>query len=172
MKALVVTSPQRHPLAPELPTMAESGFPGWDTGAWFGVMVRAGTPPVLVARPHAEAARALNAAEVVRDRLVSMGAAPVGNSPNEFGAFIRAESARWGEMIRKAGIKAGWAAGEARRALLQERARRRWEIQAPPRWPGALGGPGHDSSPGRRRALSRPLLQGGPTYRNCDIQRT
>ena len=106
VKALAVTSPQRHPLAPELPTMAESGFPGWDTGAWFGVMVRAGTPPELVARLHAEAARALNAAEV-RDRLVSMGAAPVGNSPTEFGAFIRAESARWGEVIRKAGIKAG-----------------------------------------------------------------
>jgi len=106
VKALAVTSPQRHPLAPELPTMAESGFPGWDTGAWFGVMVRAGTPPELVARLHAEAARALNAAEV-RERLVSMGAAPVGNSPTEFGAFIRAESARWGEVIRKAGIKAG-----------------------------------------------------------------
>ena len=106
VKALAVTSPRRHPLAPELPTMAESGFPGWDTGAWFGVMVRAGTPPDLVARLHAEAARALNAAEV-RDRLVSMGATPVGNSPTEFAAFIRAESSRWGEVIRKAGIKAG-----------------------------------------------------------------
>jgi len=106
VKALAVTSPRRHPLAPELPTMAESGFAGWDTGAWFGVMVRAGTPPEIVARLNAEAVRALNAAEV-RDRLVSMGATPVGDSPTEFAAFIRAESARWGEVIRKAGIKAG-----------------------------------------------------------------
>jgi tripartite-type tricarboxylate transporter receptor subunit TctC len=106
VKALAVTSPRRHPLAPELPTMAESGFPGWDTGAWFGVMVRAGTPPEIVTRLHAEAVGALNTAEV-RERLVSMGATPVGNSPTEFAAFIRAESARWGEVIRKAGITAG-----------------------------------------------------------------
>jgi tripartite-type tricarboxylate transporter receptor subunit TctC len=105
VKALAVTSPQRTPLEPEVPTMAESGFPGWDTAAWFGLMVRAGTPPEAIARLHAEAVRALNAPEV-RDRLVGMGATPVGNAPAAFARFVAEESARWGEVIRKAGIKA------------------------------------------------------------------
>lgn len=105
VKALAVTSPQRTPLAPEVPTMAESGFPGWDTGAWFGVMVRAGTPADVVARLHAESVRALNAPDV-RERLVSMAATPVGNTPAEFARFVAAESSRWGDVIRKAGIKA------------------------------------------------------------------
>lgn len=105
VKALAVTSPQRTPLAPELPTMAESGFPGWDTAAWFGVMVRSGTPADLIARLHAEAVRALNAPDV-RDKLVGMGATPVGNTPAEFARLVGAESARWGDVIRKAGIRA------------------------------------------------------------------
>lgn len=105
VKALAVTSPQRTPLAPEVPTMAESGFPGWDTAAWFGVMVRAGTPPDAIARLHADAVRALAATDV-RDRLLAMGATPVGNTPAEFARFVIAESARWGDVIRKAGIKA------------------------------------------------------------------
>jgi tripartite-type tricarboxylate transporter receptor subunit TctC len=105
VRALAVTSPARQPLAPELPTMAESGFPGWDTAPWFGIMVRAGTPPEVVARLHAEAVRALAAPEV-RERLVGMGATPVGNTPAEFAAFVKAESARWGEVVRRAGIKA------------------------------------------------------------------
>jgi tripartite-type tricarboxylate transporter receptor subunit TctC len=105
VKALAVTSPQRTPLAPEVPTMAESGFPGWDTAAWFGVMVRAGTPADVVARLHAEAVRALNAPDV-RERLVGMGATPVGNTPAEFARLVSAESARWGDVIRKAGIRA------------------------------------------------------------------
>ena len=104
VRALAVTSPARQPQAPELPTMAESGFPGWDTGPWFGIMVRSGTPADVIERLHAQAVRALAAPEV-RDRLIGMGATPVGNSPAEFAAFVRAESARWGEVIRTAGIR-------------------------------------------------------------------
>jgi tripartite-type tricarboxylate transporter receptor subunit TctC len=105
VRALAVTSPSRSALAPEVPTMAESGFPGWDTGAWFGIMVRAGTPADVVARLHVEAARGL-AAPDVRDRLLAMGATPVGSDPQAFAAFVRAESARWGDVIRRGGIRA------------------------------------------------------------------
>jgi tripartite-type tricarboxylate transporter receptor subunit TctC len=105
VRMLAVTSPARHPLAPDVPTMAESGFPGWDTAAWFGVMVRAGTPPDTVSRLHAEAVRAL-AAPDVRERLATAGATAVGDTPAEFAAFIRSESARWGEVIRQGGIRA------------------------------------------------------------------
>lgn len=105
VRALAVTSPVRHPLAPEIPTMVEAGFPGWDTSTWFGVMVRAGTPPDLVARLNAEAVRAL-AAPDVRERLVATGATVVGDTPAEFAAFVKAEHERWGEVIRRAGIRA------------------------------------------------------------------
>jgi tripartite-type tricarboxylate transporter receptor subunit TctC len=105
VRALAVTSAQRHPIAPDVPTMAESGFAGWDTGAWFGIMVRAGTPDDVVRRLQAEAAKAL-AAPDVRERLATMGARPVGNSPEEFARFVQAESARWGKVVRDVGIRA------------------------------------------------------------------
>jgi tripartite-type tricarboxylate transporter receptor subunit TctC len=105
VRALAVTSPARHPLAPEIPTMAEAGYPGWDTSTWFGIMVRAGTPADTIARLNAEAVRAL-AAPDVRERLAATGATIVGDSPTEFAAFVKAEHERWGEVIRRAGIRA------------------------------------------------------------------
>lgn len=105
MRALAITSLKRHPLAPDIPTMDESGFPGWETGPWFGVFVRAGTPEPVVARIHAEAVKALKAPDV-SDKLLAQGANVVGGTPEEFAAFIRAESARWGKLVRAAGIRA------------------------------------------------------------------
>jgi tripartite-type tricarboxylate transporter receptor subunit TctC len=105
VRALAVTTLQRQSVAPEIATMAEQGFPGWQTGPWFGFFVRAGTPETAARRIHEETLRALNAAEV-KDRLVSQGANVVGNSPAEFGDFIRDESARWGKVVRDAGIRA------------------------------------------------------------------
>lgn len=102
---LAVTSAQRHPSFPDFATMAESGFPGWDTGPWFGLAVRAGTPDDIVRRLQGEASRAL-ATPAVRERLVALGATPGGGTPEEFAAFIRGESTRWGKLVRDAGIRA------------------------------------------------------------------
>lgn len=105
VRGLAVTTVKRHPAAPELPTMDESGFPGWETGPWFGVFVRSGTPESMIRRLNAEIVAALKAGEV-RERLIAQGANVVGSSPEEFTQFIRAESARWGKVVRDAGIRA------------------------------------------------------------------
>ena len=105
VRALAVTTLQRQAVAPEVPTMVEQGFPGWETGPWFGLFLRAGTPDPAAARIQQEAVKALLAAEV-RDRLASLGATVAGTSAEEFAAFIRAERARWGKVVREAGIRA------------------------------------------------------------------
>lgn len=105
VRALAVTSLKRQAAAPEIPTMDESGFAGWETGPWFGVMVRSGTPDPTVKRLHAELVKALQAPDV-REKLAGQGAVPVGNTPEEFEAFIRAESARWAKVVKSAGIRA------------------------------------------------------------------
>lgn len=105
VRALAVTTVERQTVAPDVPTMSEQGFPGWSTGPWFGFFLRSGSPDAAAARLHAEAVKALRA-PVIRDRLLAQGAHVVGNSPLEFAAFIRAESSRWGELVRRAGIRA------------------------------------------------------------------
>ncbi|MGH8724282.1 MAG: Bug family tripartite tricarboxylate transporter substrate binding protein [Burkholderiales bacterium] len=105
VRALAVTTVKRHPAAPEVPTMDEQGFPGWETGPWFGIFVRAGTPEAILRRLHAESVKSLNAPDV-RERLIAQGANVVGNTPEEFAGFIRAESARWGKLVRQVGIRA------------------------------------------------------------------
>jgi tripartite-type tricarboxylate transporter receptor subunit TctC len=105
VRALAVTSARRHPVAAEIPTMDEQGFPGWETGPWFGFFVRSETPQAALQRLHGAALRGLHASGV-KDRLEAQGATVVGNSPAEFAAFIRAEHARWGKVVREAGIKA------------------------------------------------------------------
>jgi tripartite-type tricarboxylate transporter receptor subunit TctC len=104
LRALAITSAQRSPLDPALPTMAEAGVPGYEVVGWNGLMAVAGTPPQIVARLQAEVAKVLRLAEV-RERLAALGAEPVGSTPEEFGAFIRAERTRWGRIIREKGIR-------------------------------------------------------------------
>lgn len=79
--------------------------PGWETGPWFGIFVRSGTPEPVLRKLHGESVRALGAPGI-RDKLVAQGANVIGNTPEEFAAFIRAESARWGRLVRQAGIRA------------------------------------------------------------------
>ena len=105
VRALAVTSAARHSAFPDYPTMVESGFPGWETGPWFGLAVRQGTPPAVVQRIHTEAVKALNSPEV-RDRLVGLGSTPVGDTPEHFATTIRSESERWRKMIRTLDLKA------------------------------------------------------------------
>jgi tripartite-type tricarboxylate transporter receptor subunit TctC len=84
--------------------MAESGVPGYEVVGWQGLFAAAGTPPEIVARLQAEVAKALRLPEV-RERLAALGAEPVGSTPEEFGAFLRAEMTRWGRIIREKGIR-------------------------------------------------------------------
>lgn len=105
VRALAVTTLRRQAVAPDIPTMDEQGFAGWETGPWFGFFLRAGTAEVLVNRLHEEAVNALHAPDV-RDRLIAQGVNVVGSSPAQFAAFIRAERVRWGKVVREAGIRA------------------------------------------------------------------
>src|SRR5579859_3706184 len=104
LRALAITSPQRSPLEPSLPTMAESGVPGYEVVGWQGLFAVAGTPREIVARLQAEVAKVLRLAEV-RERLAGLGADGVGSTPQEFAAFVRAENARWSKVIREKGIR-------------------------------------------------------------------
>jgi tripartite-type tricarboxylate transporter receptor subunit TctC len=84
--------------------MSESGFPGWETGAWFGLAVRSGTPAAAAQRLQEEAVRALGNPEL-RERLLNMGSTPVGGSAESFVASIQAETQRWGKLVRDLGIR-------------------------------------------------------------------
>src|ERR671935_2681152 len=104
LRALAITSAQRSPLEPSLPTMAESGVPGYEVLGWQGLFAVAGTPPEIVARLQAEVGKTLKLPEE-RERLAALGAEPVGSTPAEFGAFVRAEHTRWSKVIREKGIR-------------------------------------------------------------------
>jgi tripartite-type tricarboxylate transporter receptor subunit TctC len=91
---------------PDVPTMAEAGLPAIDADAWFGLMAPAGTPAPIVERLHRESARILGQGDV-RKRLADLGMAVVANSPAEFGALVKSDTARWAKVIKAAGIKPG-----------------------------------------------------------------
>jgi tripartite-type tricarboxylate transporter receptor subunit TctC len=105
VRALAVTSAQRSPVLPELPTVQESGLPGYEVTGWYGVLAPAGTPPAILAKIHRDVVAALKTPQVA-NRLRSDGAQAVGSSPAEFVSFIKAESAKWGGVIKRLGIKA------------------------------------------------------------------
>ena len=105
IRALAVTTAQRSALAPELPTIAESGLPGFDISTWFGVFVPAGTPREVVDRLHAEFAKAL-AAPDIREKMLNLGAEPVASRPEEFAAYIRAEADKYARVIKASGARA------------------------------------------------------------------
>ena len=104
LRALGVASLRRSAAAPDIPTVAEQGLPGFEALSWYALMAPAGTPKAIVDRIAAECARALRAPDM-RERLVALGADPVGNSPAELAEMLKRESARWGELVRKAGIR-------------------------------------------------------------------
>jgi tripartite-type tricarboxylate transporter receptor subunit TctC len=104
LRALAVTSAKRTEALPDVPTIAEAGVPGYDSTQWYGVLAPAGTPRPVVARLHDEMVRALRASDV-KERLAADGAEPVGSSPEEFAAFIRAETQKWAKVAKAAGIR-------------------------------------------------------------------
>jgi tripartite-type tricarboxylate transporter receptor subunit TctC len=105
LRALAVAGPQRSPNAPELPTMAESGLPGFDATAWQGVVGPAGMPPDVVRRLN-DAFNKVMAIPEVRAKLIAGGVDPVGGTPEAFGNFIRAEIAKWAKIARDVGARA------------------------------------------------------------------
>jgi tripartite-type tricarboxylate transporter receptor subunit TctC len=104
LRALGVSSAKRSSAAPDIPTIAEAGVPGYEATQWFGILAPAGTPRAIVDRWHRETVRALKDPEV-HDRLVADGADPVGSSPEEFAAYIRSESMKWAKVVKDVGIK-------------------------------------------------------------------
>ena len=106
LRALAITSIKRSPLAPELPTMAESGYPGFEAVPWFGLVAPVGTPKDIVDKLYAETARTLATPEV-RKKFDELGIEPVGNTPAEFAAIIRKEIPEWAKVVKDAGIKLG-----------------------------------------------------------------
>jgi tripartite-type tricarboxylate transporter receptor subunit TctC len=104
LRGLAVSSAKRIAAAPDLPTVAEAGLPAFDVVAWFGLFAPAGTPRAVVDRLSSETRAALASADV-RKRLVDLGAEPLGNSPEEFSAYVAAEFQRWGKLARESGIR-------------------------------------------------------------------
>lgn len=104
MKILAVTTKERIAQFPEVPTLSESGMPGFEVGAWQGLMVPAGTPKAIVDRLNAEINKALKS-KAVREKLDQQGAVPLGSTPEEYGAYIRSEIARWTKVVQQTGLK-------------------------------------------------------------------
>jgi tripartite-type tricarboxylate transporter receptor subunit TctC len=104
LKALAWAAPQRMAILPDVPTAAEAGLPGFEASSWFALVAPAGTPPEIVARLNAEAARILKDPKMV-EQFAQRGIRLVGNPAVEFAAFIPRERARWGEIVKASGVK-------------------------------------------------------------------
>ncbi|MFL5046657.1 MAG: Bug family tripartite tricarboxylate transporter substrate binding protein [Xanthobacteraceae bacterium] len=106
LKVLAITSAERIPAEPQLPTVAESGLAGFDVSGWYAFFVPAMTPPAIVRRMHADTAAAL-AEPSIKGRLEQLGLVVVGSTPEDLGAHLKAEMAKWGPLIKGAGLKLG-----------------------------------------------------------------
>ena len=104
VRALAITSAKRSTALLEFPTIAESGVPGYESSSWQGIVVPAGTPPAIIARLHAELVKGLRSRDI-GERLAAEGTDPGGNSPAEFGAYIKREIEKWARVVKSAGIK-------------------------------------------------------------------
>jgi tripartite-type tricarboxylate transporter receptor subunit TctC len=104
LRALAVTSARRAPSMPTVPTIAESGVPDFEVSIWFGLLAPAGTPPEIVRKIHADVVKVL-ATPALADRLNAEGLEPITMQPAEFGAMLRADVAKWGDVVRQGNIK-------------------------------------------------------------------
>lgn len=105
LRALGLASLQRSPALPELPTVAEQGFPGFEAVSWYSLLAPAGTPRELIDKLQGEVARMLQQPDT-REKLAAIGATPVGSAPEQFAATIRQESARYADLFKRANIRA------------------------------------------------------------------
>jgi tripartite-type tricarboxylate transporter receptor subunit TctC len=104
VRAIAVASGQRNPMLPDVPTLAEQGYPDTSSDNWYGLLAPAKTPPAVIKRLNEAFVAAIND-PVVKDKLIKSGAIPVANTPEQFGAFLKDELARWGKLVREKGIK-------------------------------------------------------------------
>ena len=105
LRALAVGSAKRSPSLPDVPTVAESGFAGFETAQWYGIIAPAKTPPAVIQKLSAEIAQVMKLPDVIA-RLAGDGTVMIGSTPTEFAGYIEAEMKRWGEVVRTANIKA------------------------------------------------------------------
>jgi tripartite-type tricarboxylate transporter receptor subunit TctC len=104
LKALGVATPQRNPLAPEIPTVAEAGIPGFEVTAWYGVVAPNGVPRQAAALLASTISKSLESA-TFREKLTNLGAIPVGGTPEQFGEILQRENAKWAKAIKDANIQ-------------------------------------------------------------------
>ncbi len=104
LRALAVTTATRSSVAPDVPTLAEAGLPGFEVGSWQGVFAPAGTPPDIVRRLNAEIVKILNLPDV-KEKLAALGAELAPNTPEEFAAMVKAEVAKWADVVKKSGAR-------------------------------------------------------------------
>jgi tripartite-type tricarboxylate transporter receptor subunit TctC len=105
LRALATSGTKRSAMAPEVPTVAEAGVPGYEVMVWFGLVAPAGTPREIVQRLNAEVIRILGMPDV-RERFIAQGVEPVGSTPEQFGEHIRAQMSKWAKVVQDAGVKA------------------------------------------------------------------
>ena len=103
LRGLAVTSAKRSPVLPEISTVAESGVPGFESIAWYGVVAPASTPKEIIAKLNAEMVRIANLPDI-KQRLIEMGSPPVAGTPEQFGALIRSEIPKWGKVVKQANV--------------------------------------------------------------------
>ena len=104
IRALGISSLERSPALPDVPTVASQGFPGFEAREWYGMVAPGGTPRTIVTRLNQEIVRIINSPDV-RSRLLDLGADIVGDSPDQFGAFIKAELTKWSKLLKETGIR-------------------------------------------------------------------
>jgi tripartite-type tricarboxylate transporter receptor subunit TctC len=104
LRALGIATPKRNQVAPDIPTVSEAGVPGFEVTSWYGVMVPAGTPHAIVAQLSSGIAKSLSTQDM-HQRFADLGATPVGNTPEEFSAFVKREGAKWAKAVKDSGAK-------------------------------------------------------------------
>jgi len=105
LKAIAVTTSTRSSLLPDVPTIAEAGLSGYDANNWYGFLAPAKTPQLVIDKLYREIKKALSLPDV-KEKLAAVGAEPVGNTPQEFAAVIRADVAKWKRIVQETGAKA------------------------------------------------------------------
>jgi len=105
LRALALVAPQRSGALPEVPTVAEAGLPDFEVTTWYGILAPAGTPRGIINRLNAELVKVMHAPEL-KEKLAATGTEPLTSTPDEFAVYIRKEITKWGDVIRKAGVKA------------------------------------------------------------------
>jgi tripartite-type tricarboxylate transporter receptor subunit TctC len=101
---LAVTGDKRSAAAPELPTVAETGLPGYEVSVWYGVLAPAGTPSAVINRLHTEIVKIMKLPDITT-RWATLGAEPLSNTPEQFAAFLRSDLVKWTKVVRDSGAK-------------------------------------------------------------------